>query len=382
MDNSLFHILAEKYLDGTASEKERRLVEGYYDLLSAGKLSGISEEMKSKLRHEIYENIQAALTTAPVIPLHRRKAFRWSVAASVALLLATGAWFLFSKDRQRLPIAENPEAPVEIAAGSNKAILTLADDRQIVLDSASGRITTEDGVTVMNQDGQLAYSGTANAVQYNTITVPRRGQYQLVLADGSKVWLDAESSLRYPTSFTGNDRIVELTGQGYFEVSPDPAKPFHVKTTLQDVTVLGTHFNINSYATEDAVRTTLLEGRVRIQSIVGSGESRVDGQQSIVLKPGQQAVLGQGALRLVQGADLEQVMAWKNGQFSFKHTSLEAIMNQVMRWYDVEVVYEGKQAISLSGYVDRNVPLSQTLKLLESNGVRLRQEGRKIIMMP
>ncbi len=260
--------------------------------------------------------------------------------------------------------------------GGDKAILTLANGTTIVLDSAAaGNIAVQGGVNVVKGGGQLSYQGTANTseVLYNTVSTPKGGQYLLSLADGSRVWLNAASSLRFPTAFRGADRLVELTGEGFFEVAHNSQKPFHVQVNDMQVKVLGTQFNINGYADDGNMRTTLIEGSVMVSS------EKLG--RSAVLKPGQQAVLKINALDVEKDVDTEEVMAWKTGYFIFNDRSVEEIMKQVSRWYDVDVMYESLvEPKYFSGAVKRKGDISDVLKIMEQAGVKFKQEGRKIIV--
>jgi ferric-dicitrate binding protein FerR (iron transport regulator) len=265
----------------------------------------------------------------------------------------------------------------DIAPGGNKAILTLADGTQVILDSANnGAITKQGNVTVIKlDDGQLAYNASStstSALTYNTVTTPRGGQYQLVLSDGTKVWLNAASSLRFPTAFVGSERKVEMTGEGYFEVAHNDKKPFLVRAGGMDVEVLGTHFNINSYKDEMVTTTTLLEGAVQVSSVQGN---------MVNLRPGQQSVLSGSALR-VSPADTDMAIAWKEGYFRFKNESVPAIMRKLSRWYDVEIVYRGgpgKEAFG--GKISRSKTLAEVLEMLQSTKkIHFKIEERRIIV--
>jgi ferric-dicitrate binding protein FerR (iron transport regulator) len=211
---------------------------------------------------------------------------------------------------------------------------------------------------------------------YNTITTANGNQYQLILTDGSKVWLNAASSIRFPTSFTGNERKVEITGEVYFEVAKDPIKPFKVdfknkEGEINEIEVLGTHFNVNAYADEPDMKTTLLEGSVKIKAA----------NKIQMLTPGQQASITSGGIEVKRNVDIEHVMAWKNGYFLFDNTDIYTLMRQVSRWYNVDVKYEGRiTEDGFSGKILRDVPLSKFIKVLELNDVKVRTEGREIIV--
>jgi ferric-dicitrate binding protein FerR (iron transport regulator) len=233
---------------------------------------------------------------------------------------------------------------------------------------------------VIHKDGQIVYDDenmSKNALLYNAITTPKGRQYQLTLADGSKVWLNAASSIRYPTAFPGNERVVEITGEAYFEITPDRIKPFRVFVKGMEVQVLGTHFNINSYDDEATIKTTLLEGSVKVKM----------NNNTRLLLPGQQAQIssnaGDGDIKVVKDIDLAVVMAWKNGYFSFDKTDLGAVMRQISRWYIVDIIYTGKiPDRKFGGEISRNNNLSEVLKILEESKVKFRIEGAKIFVLP
>jgi len=267
-----------------------------------------------------------------------------------------------------------------IKPGVNKATLTLANGKKIILtDSLHGQLANEAGVKVSKtKQGEIIYTTGSNedsgqpALQYNTLTTQRGEQFQIVLPDGSHVWLDAASSLKYPVAFKGNQRKVELTGQGYFEVSHNTAMPFIVKTAKTEVQVLGTHFNVSAYDDDRDTKTTLLEGAVRIRSAKGSA----------VLKPGEQGVLNNmGLLTVNKDVDVGMEIAWKNGLFNFKKAGIEEIMVKVSRWYDINVRYEGKiPETKLTGKMSRNVDISGLLGILQFEGIKFRVEGKNVIV--
>ena len=304
------------------------------------------------------------------------------LSSSVAALLIGGGAELFLVRRKAGPavaVAPAPAAKV-IVPGSNKAILTLANGQQIVLNNAqNGMIGQQGGTKVVKLDsGKLAYNSgggekSAGAVLYNTITTPRGGQYQVTLPDESRVWLNAESSLRFPTAFTGTDREVQLSGEAYFEVKADKGKPFLVKSGSAETRVLGTHFNIMAYGDEGPVRTTLLEGAV----------SMGQGQQSALLQPGEQgqfdASKGIIATRVV---NTSAVVAWKDGYYFFDRTPVQSVMRQIARWYDVEIVYEGAvPKDEIVGKIPRTAYVSEVLHIMELIGIRFKIDGRKIVVL-
>jgi ferric-dicitrate binding protein FerR (iron transport regulator) len=285
----------------------------------------------------------------------------------------------------------------DIRPGGNKAVLTLANGATIVLDSAhDGLIGQQGNTSIVKVDaGALAYdtkSKHTGEVLYNAISTPRGGQYQVILPDGSKVWLNAASSLRFPTSFVGKERLVELTGEAYFEIAKNAAMPFRVFVVPplgsgregMSVRVLGTHFNIKAYENEQSIRTTLLEGAVKVAIPALSGVWR-DGGQEVTLVPGRQAIADNAARSLqVADANTEQVVAWKNGMFRFKETSIRELMREVERWYNVDVIYNTvKTDQDFTGIVPRTRNISELLHTLELTGtVHFQIEGKKIIVLP
>lgn len=265
----------------------------------------------------------------------------------------------------------------DVDPGGNKATLTLADGSVILLDDAKNGVLTRQGnAKVIKLEGKLLYDLTADdikQVMYNTISTPRGGQYQLELPDGSLVWLNATSSIRFPTSFIEKERRVEISGEAYLEVAKN-ARPFVVEVNGSEIQVLGTHFNINAYGDEDNMKTTLLEGSIKF----------VSGNNNHILQPGQQSQRTKdGAVKVVGKVDVDEVVAWKNGMFSFENSGIEAIMRQLSRWYDVEVDYRGRTDDLFIAEMHRNIKLSDVLKALQLTGkVRFEIEGKKIIVMP
>jgi ferric-dicitrate binding protein FerR (iron transport regulator) len=305
--------------------------------------------------------------------------FPWGRVAAATVLLAgivALCLMLIPNSQERLVIQKKAiESTNDVAPGGNKAVLTLANGSEIVLDGASNGILTHQGNTkvVKMANGQLTYQAlrrTSEEVVQNTMSTPRGGQYRLGLPDGTQVWLNAASSITYPTAFIGRERKVKLKGEAYFEVRHDHQKPFSVEVNGMEVSVLGTHFNVNAYNDETTIKTTLLEGAVRIAK---------DGAK-LLLKPGQQAQLEKsGDIKLVEGADIEGAVAWKSGLFSFRDADVTSMMRQLSRWYDLDVKYEGEISKKrFSGQVFRNLNLSEALRVLELSGIRFRIEGKRL----
>ncbi len=310
--------------------------------------------------------------------------FNWIrfVAAAVVILFAGGAFWFSTTYSEKENISSNITSGKgrDLLPGGNKALLTLADGSKLILDGESmGKLAVQGGTEIIkSEDGRLRYdhsdeATTQIALLYNTLSTPRGGQYQVVLPDGTRVWLNAASSLRYPTSFTGNERKVYLEGEAYFEVAKNAAKPFHVEAKGVDVEVLGTHFNINAYNDEIYSKTTLLEGSVKVKK----------GNIQKLLVPGQQAVSSGSELLKVIAVDPEEILAWKNGYFDFKQSNLPEIMRQLSRWYDVDIRYEGAIPNRIfGGEISRSNNASEVLRILELSNVHFRIEGKYIVVMP
>ena len=356
--------LFRKYLDNQCSPAEVKELLRYFTAgeneqllrsLISEKLGFIDSDDDGSQWNQATENVYTAIKKqidgekTKVVPIFRK---RWIQVAAAAVLLV-GAFALYNlagkNNSKKQEIVKTTTEKQDIAPGGNKAVLTLADGSQIILDSATnGNISNQGNAQVIKLDGQIAYngsnspSGDGSEVIYNTISTPRGGQFQLILSDGSKVWLNAASSLRYPATFSGKERKVELTGEGYFEVSKNPSMPFKVKinTPLEErgeVEVLGTHFNINSYADEATINTTLLEGKVKITPVTNS---QLNTQNSQILSPGQQAQISTG-IKVINIVDTEPIIAWKTGFFHFVRANVNTIMRQIGRWYDMDVQFEG-----------------------------------------
>ena len=306
-----------------------------------------------------------------------RRLIPYMAAATVACL-AIGLWY--SAQRPSNQVQQSISINNDVAPGGNKAVLTLADGTTILLDSAAnGKLAMQGNAALYKNDsGSISYnidqSKGETSTAWNTLATPRGGQYQLTLGDGTRVWLNASSSIKYPASFEGKNRTVELVGEAYFEVAKNAAKPFQVKIKNGLVEVLGTHFNINAYDDEQTVKTTLTEGSVRISS----------GDKSMLLKPGQQAALdNSGNINLVEGIDLEDALAWQTGWFSFHRANIGSLMRQVQRWYDVEIIYNEKPTLHFNGAIKRDLPVSRMLQLLEGTGkVHFQVKDKTIFVNP
>ena len=304
--------------------------------------------------------------------------FGWKkLVAAASLILAVGVgttFFINDVQPVQTQVVTTDETIKDISPAISGAILTLADGSQILLDSlGNGQIAQQSNTTISNRDGKLIYNSQKGAATvYNTMSTPKAQRYNLQLADGTKVWLNASSSIKFPTAFSGASRQVSITGEAYFEVSPDKSRPFIVDVGGMQVEVLGTHFNVNSYNDEEVIRTTLLEGSVVV----------TQNMKSKKLYPGQQAVVNTiGDINLEKNVNLSQVMSWKNGLFYFENSSLQEVMRDISRWYDVDVVYKGDvPERNFEGEIQRNLKLSEVLRILELNKVKFKLEGRTVFI--
>jgi ferric-dicitrate binding protein FerR (iron transport regulator) len=360
--------------------------------------------MKKRLLLDIHESASVKTIQAierdglgsKIRPLYSLK-FYWKrvgTIAAVLLLLAGTSVYYWShqKDQKRTVVVKSKKVQQDILPGKQGAILTLADGSRVVLDSlGNGIVTTQGNQQVVLSNGKILYKGISGTVPekllYNTMSTPKGRQYQLVLPDGSKVWLNAASSITYPITFTGSERRVNVTGEVYFEVAHVSSEggagkvPFIVKINTPsgnegEVEVLGTHFNINAYDDGAAIKTTLLEGSVRLRK--GSG--------SLLIKPGQQGIFSNSPSEKIgvnSNADLEQVMAWKEGLFNFEGADLKTVLLQLGRWYDLDIIFEGTiPKRTFGGEIPMNLNLSQALLVLEKMEVKYRREENKLIVSP
>jgi transmembrane sensor len=374
----------EQWIDASDDNRSKfnRLTNG--ETLSEDLMAhGLSDQ---QIQDQVYTQLPEVKDALTVIPKTNWMRYA-SLAAAVLVIAFASIWLLRPK---QTPVINESEKQVPVAAnippGGNKATLTLADGTVIDLDKAgTGTIATE-GKTKVNkkEDGQLEYKSAIgnrqSAIAYNVLATPRGGQYQLLLPDGSKVWLNAASSIRYPTEFDEKERVVEIEGEAYLEVASFVSKvkkrPFIVKTNKLEIEVLGTNFNINAYSDEEAVLTTLLEGKVRVHYNTIN--------EDIFLQRGQQASLDKNKQQLskLNNPDVDGAVAWRYGYFQFNGADVKAVLRQILRWYnDVSVEYQGEiPRRTFGGKISRQNNLSQVLEILESNGVHFRIEGRKIIV--
>lgn len=354
-------ILANKLLEGQLTEAEINELNAWYvkhineEIVIPSDFASSDEE----LRKRIFDTIQSTIKEKPVVSLWKRI----SVAASILLFLGVAVYF-YTNDSG---FHSTPTVALqEILPGGNRAILTLADGNKIDLsDTTSRTISEQYGVNITKTaDGQIVYDLSSIAknnakIGFNTIQTPAGGQFQVILPDGSHVWLNALSSLTYPIAFTGNERKVILTGEGYFEIANKKSMPFKVISEGQLVEVLGTQFNISAYKDEQSIKTTLLKGAIRIST----------DRYSRILAPGQQVEVDGQGMHISRNLNTEDVLAWKNGYFMFSNEPIESVMRKIARWYDVEVVYQDDvKNKMLWGTMSRFKNISEVLKTLELTG--------------
>ncbi|WP_257670351.1 FecR family protein [Parapedobacter tibetensis] len=382
MSKEAYMALYEKCNAGQCSLEELRLLETYRDAFELTDLPwdeaamGHQERTRRRIRKWLEKEIRSSGAQKSKYPF-----YMWSryVAAAVVLVATV---IIFGLHRHFIPAKKVAESPVAIQPGGNRAMLTLDDGSQIALDLANiGEITDRGNVHVTKlRDGQLAYSyqGATPSVPenniYHTISTPRGGQYQVSLSDGTKVWLNAASSIRFPATFTGHERVVEIIGEAYLEVEKQPGKPFIVKGNDQRITVLGTRFNVMAYPDEHQVQTALLQGHVLVRI----------GQKDYPLQPGQRTTFDKRKERVrVEAFDAEEAIAWRSGHFMFKDEPVESVMRKIARWYDVEIAYEGNMEGKLfSGTISRYDQVQDVLDMLALTGtVNFKIEGRRIIVM-
>lgn len=353
--------LIHRYVTNQATEKE---LEAFFALLESSDMDGeLQEYLDESVTKTVEENI---------IPI-RRYRFRRIVAAAVLLItISIGGYLLLHKAGSQQQLAQ--QQPTTIQPGGNKAFLTLANGSKISLtDAKNGMIATQGKITISKTaDGNIAYSADQSGkhlsgIQYNVLNTPRGGRYEAVLSDGTHFVLDASSSIRYPISFSGNERRVEITGQVYFEVVHNSNRPFRVTVKGQTIEDLGTHFNINAYDDEPTIKTTLIEGRVSIN-------------KNVILIPGEQAAIDKDGFVKVEKAEIEQVVAWKKGLFVFDNTNIKDMMRDLSRWYDFEISYKGDMSdVDFQGNYLRSRDLFKLLKAIElTNKVKFKIEGRRV----
>ncbi|SFG83380.1 FecR protein [Pedobacter insulae] len=388
MDKKEFLELLNKYNAGLANAEEVAFLDAYYNLFDHEDEAflNLNQAEKENIKNEISQSIKQQLLQEQIeekrIPLLVK--YKWLAAAAVFVLIGSITLLLLNNQNptDQIAIVKPKASKHNVEPGSNKAVLTLANGKQITLnDKANGVLTKQAGVVITkNKDGQLQYQITSEATAgINTISTPRGGQYQLILVDGTKVWLNAASAITFPTKFNGNERRVEIVGEAYFEVAKNVGQPFKVKSKNQVIEVLGTHFNVNTYDDEVADKTTLLEGSVKVSKVTNGEVLRGN---SKVLKPGQQASVSADQSQIsVEIADEDEAVAWKNGYFKFNKADIQTIMRQVSRWYNVDVEYKGEMNKDLFvGKINRSEHVEEVLNILQRSKINVAIKGRTIII--
>ncbi|SHM77875.1 FecR family protein [Mucilaginibacter sp. OK098] len=379
MENNELKALLERYRNGSSTPEDKAFLESWYLTHN----QSAPYVMPDDDRNEDVDRIWAMIQKNQSSKKKNNLSYSLAIAASILIFVAIGGYFLV---RSKSKVPTNIIVKNEIAPGKNDATLTLGNGKKISLtNTVNGVIMQQSGIKVIkSKNGQLIYK-VLNAVEFtadnkkninwNTITTPMGGQWQIILPDNSKVWLNSASSLKYPEHFEGNTRNVELKGEAYFEVFHNEKMPFHVKCDRQDVEVLGTHFNISAYSDDANIKTTLLEGSVKV--------SQPDKNITKLLKPGQEAVLSDIGIN-VTNVDADDAIAWKDGIFLFNDDHLDEIMKKISRWYNVDVEFKDEvlKKEMFSGTVSRFAQVSQVLRKLEAlGGVSFRMEPHKIIVM-
>ncbi|MBN9386196.1 MAG: DUF4974 domain-containing protein [Chitinophagaceae bacterium] len=386
MERERLLALVKAYLEGTISPSEREELLNWYHAVNEQDIEwDISQpEDKEKVRLEILSAIRKGIRPRPAIRVWKYSA----VAASIILLIGLGGYFFFFSSQHTIkPAFATTSSPADInAPQTNRAMLTLANGTTVFLDSVPGSTIAEQGDSKIEKsaDGKIVYKNAKRAtpkeVVYNTLFNPRGSKVvNIQLYDGSKVWLNAESSITYPVTFTGKERRVTIKGEAYFEiarfVSPEDGKklPFIVQKGDMEVKVLGTHFNVNAYDDEKNIKTTLVEGSVQLQA----------GGKSVLLKPGQQSIWQAGQLSVSNDVNIEEVLAWKNGYFYFEDAGIPQLMKQLSRWYNVDIVFDGKvPERKFGGKIPGNTSLSEMLKILSITKINYKMENRTLVISP
>lgn len=386
MRRDRLHYLVQQYTNDTATAAERIELQQFLDSGSgqemfadvvSGQAAGHFDPTFDSTPYAALSEEVLQIDKGGLYPSKVRR-MRWIAAAAAVLILSIlgGVIYLAQRAVQQKELVQTVNK-TEIQPGRTGAVLTLSDGKQIILDSTkNGLIAEQSGARIEHKNGEVLYNDGDKAVPViNTMRTPRGRKYQLMLADGTKVWLNAASSISFPTSFTGPDRTVSITGEAYFDVAQNAAKPFRVRVNNMEVEVLGTQFNIHAYDDEPIIKTTLLEGAVKVTK----------GAASQLLKPGQQAQLNQeNQLTLIAAADLRYETAWKDNEFNFNYTDLKTVMRQLARWYDLEIVYESNATVykQFGGQIPMDASLSLVLKVLEKGGVHCRLEGNTLTVLP
>jgi ferric-dicitrate binding protein FerR (iron transport regulator) len=375
--------LIKKYNEGTCTAEEKAFVENWYQFFDLKNSAELPQSELFDLKEQVWHSMQneqkvIELNTISHTP-HRRRWYYLAAAVATASILGLGIFNFYFREAEKTGLLPVPEkiSSVDVAPGTSKAQLVLGSGKIVDLSAQNeGSFTEADGTVIDRQSGKLIYKqgdAAASETTYNTLLVPKGGEYQLLLSDGSKVWMNAASSLRYPTRFGKKERLLYLSGEAYFDVKRDTKLPFKVVTEEGVVVeVLGTKFNVMSYNDENSVKTALESGSVKV----------VRKDQSVLLSPSQVGEWQKENKNLnVKDGDLDKILAWKNGMIEFREDDIELIMRQISRWYDIEIVYSGRKSQGrYSGSIRRQSKLSKVLEILKEGGVQCHLEGRKLVV--
>ena len=381
MTKEEYILLYEKYHSGNCSHQEKQLFESYsddfilgdaeWDLIELGDKQAVVDKMYAQLQSHIHPERKSGWILWA----------RLSAAAVVLAILASGIYYFNSNSAARVSSKDLIVKTNDVGPGTKKAILTLHDGSTVILDESKNGLVASQGKTLISKTkgGQIIYrTNVADQNQnspeiYNSIRTPRGGESQLLLPDGTKVWLNSESVIRFPTIFSGNERRVELRGEAYLEVAENKKMPFKISVKGTEVEVLGTHFNVSAYGDKPEVNTTLLQGSVKISK---------DGHEAM-LKPGQSGVTASNGTISVRNVNAADAIAWKNGYFVYQNEDIYSIMEKAARWYDVEVQYQGDMKdTEFYGRGHRYENISELLKNLELAGkVHFKVQGRRVVVM-
>lgn len=373
-----------------SASAEQEIIPALQDMWEKTEDEGFfSEEQQQRLIRNILDQypggeLPVGKEPAPAMyAVHRNpsiRKWRWAIASCVTLMIGIGGYYWYQKTQEKAP-ADVVQSADRVLPGKSGALLTLSDGSEVLLDTIkNGRVSLPGGAVANVRNGVLEYEGGGASVQYNTISTSRGKQFQLKLSDGTNVWLNAESSIHYPVAFTGKERLISITGEVYMEVAQNASIPFRVAVNGgTSVEVLGTSFNVNAYENERSVRTTLLDGSVRVRL---NGFSK-GGYK--LLSPGQQALTtnGDDPIQVFNDVNTASAVAWKNGVFDFNNVPLEEAMRQLARWYDIEVVFQQPlPEVQLGGTIKRSLPFADVLYFLGNVGIHYKLEGKRLIILP
>ncbi|MGN5956515.1 FecR family protein [Sphingobacterium lactis] len=373
--------LEDKWLRGTISDEEALEYAAWYNkdqdkpLQVPEHIAQSREEHLARMLEGMIDKIEAEglseSTEGNLIPWYKQYQV-WGIAASVFLVM--GLFFLWQINYSSKK--DSTELAQDKVAGTEGMVLTLDNGQQLEIDSLpDGLIADQNGLRIIKKEGALYYEGETNNIAYHTASTPKGRRFEIQLPDGSVAWLNAASSIKYPVKFDGKNRKVSINGEVYFEVKPDKTKPFLVETGDQVVQVLGTHFNVKRYAQEDQSTVTLLEGKVQVNS---------KGRE-VILNPNEQLVLNRKQNKLEKSTvNAQESTSWINGVFNFEGSNLEDVMNQIGRWYNIEVVFEEgvNKEQTFAGSTSMNQNLSEVLKVLKLAGIQTKIVNNQLVIYP